>query len=428
MRLQVKQHLEEQGTDEQKEAAKEWSVTTLYYKFGLASKEVRRRIEGLSGAVNCYKYKFLDEGPESAADAGAREVAPKKSKPKSPKLSTSSASAPEAEAEEQDNTAFNKKSKKAPPPQITAYRLYSKEMIADVKKANSEASTGDIVKMIKSMYAQLDEDKRQHYESEAQIARDKQAARRAHADHDGDASEPQGLDKDAPDADKKEEQEEEEKTVWCTEGSDYIGKKVRRYVFDGRDRLIDAADGVVVGWLSKEESDYNAEATGEPAPLWHMTYDDARIGSEDLEEHEVVEAMELMDQELPDKVRVKYEKRLEVIVQQQARAKDKKLKAAAKEEAKMIKALQQVDREAQKLDRDRLRAEREKEKALSAHNPTQSNSNSNITQQESKVLPPVLLDEALVLVQSGKFKGIRSSSSAPPLSFAFSGWLSVSHS
>jgi hypothetical protein len=33
------------------------------------------------------------------------------------------------------------------------------------------------------------------------------------------------------------------------EGSDYIGKKVRRYVFDARDRLADAADGIIMGWL-----------------------------------------------------------------------------------------------------------------------------------------------------------------------------------
>ena len=93
-------------------------------------------------------------------------------------------------------------------------------------------------------------------------------------------------------ADDKEAEEEEEKTVWRTEGSDYIGKRVRRYVFDARGKLHDAADGVVVGWLSTEESDYLAEESGEPAPLWHMTYDDTRIGGEDLEEHEVQEALE----------------------------------------------------------------------------------------------------------------------------------------
>jgi len=45
---------------------------------------------------------------------------------------------------------------------------------------------------------------------------------------------------------------------------------VRRYVYSRNKKLIDAADGVVVGWLSKEESDYFAEASGEPAPIFHM--------------------------------------------------------------------------------------------------------------------------------------------------------------
>ena len=34
---------------------------------------------------------------------------------------------------------------------------------------------------------------------------------------------------------------------------------MRRYVYDFRGNHVDAADGKVVGWLPKEESDYQAE-------------------------------------------------------------------------------------------------------------------------------------------------------------------------
>jgi hypothetical protein len=36
----VKQYMEEHGTDQEKEAAKSWSVIKLYYKFGLSNLEV----------------------------------------------------------------------------------------------------------------------------------------------------------------------------------------------------------------------------------------------------------------------------------------------------------------------------------------------------------------------------------------------------
>ena len=97
--------------------------------------------------------------------------------------------------------------------------------------------------------------------------------------------------KDKNKDDKGGTEKEEDSTVWRTEGSEYIGKKVRRYVLGSHD----TADAVVVGWLDKSESDFFAKKTGEPAPLWHVTYDDARLGSENLEEWEVRAAMELLD-------------------------------------------------------------------------------------------------------------------------------------
>ena len=202
----------------------------------------------------------------------------------------------------------------------------------------------------------------------------------------------------AQEAEAKEAEEEEEKTVWRTEGSDYIGKKVRRYVFDARDRLTDAADGVIVGWLSKEEADYLAEASGEPAPLWHMTYDDARIGNEDLEEHEVLEAIELMDQPLPEKVQIKYQKRLEIVALQQAKKKERDEKQKAKEDSKMLRALQQLDKDAQKKERERSRQGRDGAKGLEGWGDKDAKDEEN----------EPTVDEADVLIASGKYKGIRS--------------------
>ena len=72
----VKQHLEEKGTDKEKEVAKSWNLVGLSYKFGLGHKEVRRRIEGLSGAIDCFKYKFVDE----AEGAGSKNKKAKTAK------------------------------------------------------------------------------------------------------------------------------------------------------------------------------------------------------------------------------------------------------------------------------------------------------------------------------------------------------------
>jgi hypothetical protein len=62
---QVKQHLEDHRTVKETKA---WSDITLYYKFGLDTKEVRQWIEGLSGALDYFKYKFMDEASSDACD------------------------------------------------------------------------------------------------------------------------------------------------------------------------------------------------------------------------------------------------------------------------------------------------------------------------------------------------------------------------
>jgi hypothetical protein len=104
---------------------------------------------------------------------------------------------------------------------------------------------------------------------------------------------------DSDDEDKRAtKSKEEDNAPWCTEGNEHIGKRVRRYVFDSRSELTDAADGIIAGWLSKEKSDFFTKP-GKPAALWRLIYDNVMLGEEDLEEHEVLEAIDLMSTEVP---------------------------------------------------------------------------------------------------------------------------------
>ena len=66
--------------------------------------------------------------------------------------------------------------------------------------------------------------------------------------------------------------EEEEEAEWRTEGSDLLGRRVRRSIIDGEGafaRVSGFAHGTIVGWLPADESDFISEVTGEPAALWH---------------------------------------------------------------------------------------------------------------------------------------------------------------
>jgi hypothetical protein len=56
--------------------------------------------------------------------------------------------------------------------------------------------------------------------------------------------------------------------------------------------VIGYGDGTVVGWLPSDLSDFCSEFTQEQAPLWHIRYDSAELGEEDLEEVEVEDAAE----------------------------------------------------------------------------------------------------------------------------------------
>jgi hypothetical protein len=84
---------------------------------------------------------------------------------------------------------------------------------------------------------------------------------------------------------------------WCTEGNEHIGKRERRYVFNSRGELTAAADGIIAGWLRKEKGHFFPAKTCKP--VWRLMYDDAALGEENLDEHEVLKAISLMSKELP---------------------------------------------------------------------------------------------------------------------------------
>ena len=81
-------------------------------------------------------------------------------------------------------------------------------------------------------------------------------------------------------------------TGWWVKGSEYLGKRVRRAVYDEETgEIVGAADGEIVGWLPLEVADFVSEFFHKPAALWHMVYDNEAVGEEDLEEFEVRDAV-----------------------------------------------------------------------------------------------------------------------------------------
>uniref|UniRef100_A0A7S4U6Z4 Plant heme peroxidase family profile domain-containing protein n=1 Tax=Guillardia theta TaxID=55529 RepID=A0A7S4U6Z4_GUITH len=86
---------------------------------------------------------------------------------------------------------------------------------------------------------------------------------------------------------------------WLREGSEYIGQRIRRVVYNENSEPF-PADGTVVGWLPVDLADFTSEHTNEPAALWHIQFDDENIGEEDLEEFEVRDAIDLYKDRLKE--------------------------------------------------------------------------------------------------------------------------------
>jgi len=58
-----------------------------------------------------------------------------------------------------------------------------------------------------------------------------------------------------------------EGSQWLTEGSDYIGQKVRRMVLGEDRKPAGAANGKITGWLPAHLSDFYCKETGQPAAV-----------------------------------------------------------------------------------------------------------------------------------------------------------------
>eukprot|EP00960_Hanusia_phi_P033320 750403-Hanusia_phi.AAC.1 len=86
---------------------------------------------------------------------------------------------------------------------------------------------------------------------------------------------------------------------WLRQGSEYIGQRIRRVVYNDSSKPF-TADGTVVGWLPVELADFISEHTNEAAALWHIHFDDDTIGEEDLEEFEVKDAIDLFTESQKD--------------------------------------------------------------------------------------------------------------------------------
>jgi len=83
---------------------------------------------------------------------------------------------------------------------------------------------------------------------------------------------------------------------WLVEGSKYVGMRVRRNVRGDDGKLVGKGNGMIVGWLPAEKSDFYCRETGLPAALWHVRFDDDEVGEEDLEVSEVQAACRDYDQ------------------------------------------------------------------------------------------------------------------------------------
>ena len=84
---------------------------------------------------------------------------------------------------------------------------------------------------------------------------------------------------------------------WWTKGNEFLGRRVRRFILDENQKIVNTADAIIRGWLPAHVSTFSNDK-GEPAPLWRIRYDDDRIGEEDLELAEVEEALELYNKSM----------------------------------------------------------------------------------------------------------------------------------
>ena len=79
---------------------------------------------------------------------------------------------------------------------------------------------------------------------------------------------------------------------WRVEGSEYLGRSVRRSVLDASGKPVSQSEGCVRGWLDSSRSDY-VDGEGKPAALWHVYFSSGELegDEEDLELSELLESL-----------------------------------------------------------------------------------------------------------------------------------------
>lgn len=347
----------ETGTDVEKTVAKAWPSKNLALRSGLWEREVRMRLEGMRGAIDCFRYRFLGErgGPSPAGAPAApkaktgKAVVPRKvpaggsADSKEAKLKKSGGKkaadkAADAVAKKQPQMATPDGKPRAKRPQgKSAFQMFSKEHRKRIADDNPDMSVGELTKLMNGLYKDLPQEERERFEA---------LATRVAPAAEGDA---EGKEDDADDDGIKEE---DDLTKWLTDGNEHLGKQVRRYVYDYRGTKVDCKHGVVTHWLPAEVADYISEETGQPASLWKVTFDDERVGSEDLEEHEVIEANSLLGENLSDRIKDR-------MARSEASLEAYRVKLKEREEARLAKLAQ---KEEERLKRQKDKEEREAER------------------------------------------------------------------
>ena len=111
---------------------------------------------------------------------------------------------------------------------------------------------------------------------------------------------------------RKPKSQRDPEDIFRTDGP-YVGKRMRRFIFNKKGQIIDFADGVIRGYASVEDQGdekFINEETKLPAALWEVVFDDKSVGVEHLEENEVTDAIKYLSLPLSEKLQSKYERKL----------------------------------------------------------------------------------------------------------------------
>jgi hypothetical protein len=336
------------GSPAQQEAARQWDPKSLVDRFGLQNKEVRKRLEGLPGAKECSKYQFMGTTKvvnsgraNSAAAIGANPPEPKSKKMKSDKSSA-----------EEDVKGATVKKNRGP----SAFYIFRAEIKDEVKAQIQSTQDGtEVNKIISSRWAALPDEKKQFYQAKARGQMPMQDDSQCGESPTADAIPTE------PEQEPEQEPEPSDNALYRSEGP-YVGERARRFIFNDREQPIDVADGVIFGYLSIEDQGddlYISEETNGPAALWRIQFDDNAFGTEDLEEHEVKEAIALLKEPLSEKLQQKHEKRLEKLSQRKSKIAERQADRDRQRQEK------EAERERLRLEKERSRAEKSKLSAVS---------------------------------------------------------------